>query len=157
MSIQIDQTTQRPSPSEATVRLSEVVLSREELGDIANFPIRFPEYLPEGFSLQKIGGVRESGKAIPRSTDFFLHYGIGKGQWVMIQQTTDVQAIDMTPYTLIETIDVDGEEIAVYEKTANISGDFSRYHFQLGDVMFFVSTIGVSEDEMLKVVSSLNL
>ena len=139
----------------ADVKLQEAVISEQDLENLADFTVRFPTYLPEMFPAQKITGFKRVGDptATVGSADFVLHYGSGKDHWLMIEQATTGRSLQF--HTLVDQVNIDGEEVSIYKKTERISGIFTVHYFELGDVSFTVSSVGLPEEELWNVITSL--
>ena len=137
----------------AAIKLQEAVISEQDLENLADFTVRFPTYLPEMFPAQKITGLKREGDPTVRSTNFILHYGSGKDHWLMIEQATTGRSLQF--HTLVDQVNIDGEEVSIYKQTEHVSGIFTHYYFELGDVSFTVSSVGLPEEELWNVITSL--
>lgn len=146
----------QPAPE---VQIAHVAMEEEVSMDsanrVANFAIRLPQYVPEGMEYKKITGARRDNRESIEPSSFTLHYGSGQHHWMMIEQNTDVTAVGLTTYKQLESIQIEGKNVSIYQQVEDATGDFTHYYLAHDGVSFFVSTIGVAEEEMRKMVASL--
>lgn len=139
----------------SSITLAEAVISEQELENLADFTVRFPTYLPATLPAQKITGLKKSGEEAVGSADFILHYGSGKDHWLMIEQATSITGVDLKNYSLVNQVNIDGEAVSIYKQIEHVTGNFTHYYFHLGDVTCFVRAVGLPEEELWKIVTSL--
>lgn len=80
--------------------LKDRSISQMELLELAQFPILWPQSLPDGFSLQRILELSESAASSSNSGVFILVYSNDSGNWLHIQQSLHMRPdLDDKPVT----------------------------------------------------------
>ena len=150
------QSSQLPE-NKAEMVFLEVDISEEDLVSRATFPILWPTYLPDGFPFQRAGAFDFKNEGLAEVTDAVLHFGSDKEHWLMLTQRQSIQHVSPGNFQPVAQLKVAGKEVTVYEQVKGGDNVFVSLYFDYDGTTTFVRAVGMAKEDMLKVVSGLEI
>lgn len=134
------------------IRLTDRMISREELARLADFAVLWPATLPANFKLLCIAEMSESETESTGSGIFILEFANNEEGWISITQTAKEMKTDLADLRRVDAIRLTDSEIALYEEMGpGVRGAY----FEREGVNIKLLTKGASLEEVTMFLSSL--